>query len=258
MVGRNKIVEHKLKVYGRKVNLKPLDLCPNLPNYAGSCSSSDQSPRLLSPGNVSMDLHENDFQEFDGVKKQFDVFDLEQLVTLLENRFSSINIPVDYGICVSFICPESTADEKTCLFKCDELFRAVRKSLGNWRCKAFTEHISTNCKLVTRKQALNPIPFLYEGWWFPEFVDKFRLDREVSLCPITQSEVENPEKPWMDGNDVIMVSPLDRSKLERRGSSGQTGSMRTAQTNPSSEYSTTSSSDSPGYVNRSSLTTTAL
>ena len=62
MVGRNKIVEHKLKVYGRKVNLKPLDLCPNLPNYAGSCSSSDQSPRLLSPGNVSMDLHENDFQ----------------------------------------------------------------------------------------------------------------------------------------------------------------------------------------------------
>ena len=40
------------------------------------------------------------------MKKQFDVFDLEQLVTLLENRFSSINIPVDYGICVSFICPE--------------------------------------------------------------------------------------------------------------------------------------------------------
>ena len=45
---------------------------------------------------------------------------------------------------------------------------------------------------------------MYETWWFPSLVDQFKLEREVSLCTITHAEVENPEKPWLDGTDVIL------------------------------------------------------
>ena len=53
-------------------------------------------------------------------------------------------------------------------------------------------------------QALNIIPFQYELWWFPEFVRALRLDKEVSISPITQNEVIDTLKPWRDGNDTIM------------------------------------------------------
>ncbi|XP_075248958.1 uncharacterized protein LOC142341692 isoform X1 [Convolutriloba macropyga] len=230
-LSRNKILEHKLKHYGKRVVLKALDLCPSFTNYAAALSVADpnSSPCLLSPGTDSIDLNENEFQEFEQQKKLFDIFDMEQLVMLLRNPFASVNVPVDYGLCVGFVCPESCADDKICMFKCDEAFRNIRKSLGNWRCKAFTEYTGTSCKLVQRKQVLNPIPFMYETWWFPSLVDQFKLEREVSLCTITHAEVENPEKPWLDGTDVILVSPLDRPKLERR-SSGASTSLKTAPT----------------------------
>jgi len=231
MKNRNRILDHKLARYGKNVVLTPMDMHPSWISPGVDGMGTDMSagignqcegiPRhVLSPANEAIDLNEDDFQEFDATSKPFDVYDLQQLVLVLCNPFSSVNIAADNGLCIAFVCPESSADEKNCVFNCDESFRSVRKSLGNWRCKAFSEFISTNCKVIRRKEVLNPIPFVYETWWFPDLIEALKLDKEVSLCAITPREVDNPEKPWLDGSDSILVSPLDR--LERKISSVNT------------------------------------
>jgi len=227
-LSRNKILENKLKHFGKKVTLSTLDIRYNFPSFPDSHTTEKNSSPYMLLSSDSLELNETDFQEFSREKKTFDIFDMEQLVLVLQNRFASINIPLDYGIVLGFICNEASADDKHCLFKCDEAFRSIRKSLGNWRCKAFTEYLSSTCKLIQRRQDMNPIPFLYETWWFPYLVDQFRLEKQVSLCPISSAEVDIKGKTWTNGNDIILVSPLDRPKLDRSTSSVVSSSRSSA------------------------------
>ena len=130
MRARNAILDKKLSSYGRKIILKGFDVdsyesfsCPPYANV---------SPLCVSPESQSIDLDENDFQvlpsviisaflpvtfgncsepcfnfqEFGPGIKKFDVHDLEQLVSILKNPFSSVNVASENGLCIAFVCPQ--------------------------------------------------------------------------------------------------------------------------------------------------------
>ena len=54
------------------------------------------------------------FQEFEGNTQPFDVYQLEQLVMLLKNPFSSVNVVAQNGIVIGFVCPEVSRSQLSC------------------------------------------------------------------------------------------------------------------------------------------------